>query len=136
MEDNYLLSEFKDYALEKRRPASTAGTQEIKRIQDGGECLDNTEHRRYRRSVGRLQWLCPLRPDICYAVKALARCLASPTREDQARLKRLLRYLKGTLSYVFVLSVKVALVGLTLELLCFCDSGPAISRPGNQRVDF
>ena len=91
-------------------------------MQDGDEALDATEHRHYRRSVGRLQWLCPLRPDICYAVKELARSLSAPTREDQARVKHLLRYLKGTLHYVFVLAVKVVMIGANLEIICHCDS--------------
>ena len=122
MDENYLSEEFKDYSLEKCRPANTTGTSEVKRIQDGDEALDDIEHRRYRRSVGRLQWICPLRPDICFAVKELARALASPTREDQARLKHLLRYLKGTLGYVFVLAVSVILIGAALEIVCYCDS--------------
>ena len=122
MEENYLTSEFKEYQLEKRRPTSTTGTHDVKRIQDGDECLDELEHRKYRRSVGSLQWICPLRPDICYAVKELSKGLAHPTREDQARLKHLLRYLKGTLHYIFVLAIKVALSSLTIEIICQCDS--------------
>ena len=88
---------------------------------DGDEALDTIEHKRFRRSVGRLQWICPLRPDINYGVKELARGLAAPTREDQARLKHLLRYLKGTLHYVFEIAVKVILVGTSLEIICHCD---------------
>ena len=122
MDENYLLQEFKDCLLDRCKPSPTTGTQNVKRIQDGDEALDDQEHRRYRRSVGRLQWLCPLRPDICYAIKELARALARPIREDQARLNHILRFLKGTIHFVYVIVVKASLSGTTLEIFCHCDS--------------
>ena len=41
MDENYLLQEFKDCLLDRCKPASTTGTQDVKRIQDGDEALDD-----------------------------------------------------------------------------------------------
>ena len=54
-------------------------------------------HGVYRRVVGKLQWIVPLRPDICFMVKELARYLNEPTFEQLAKLKHIMRYLKGSL---------------------------------------
>eukprot|EP00972_Heterocapsa_arctica_P098239 14498817-Heterocapsa_arctica.AAC.1 len=45
-----------------------------------------------------------VRPDVAFTVKELARRLASPTGGDWLRMKRLLRYLKGTENYVLKLT--------------------------------
>jgi hypothetical protein len=95
----------------------------LKRINDGDSPLDEHEHKIYRQSVGRLQWLVPIRPDICYSVKELARGLAHPTIEDQSKLKHLLRYLKGTLDYRFVIRPQYSLKNRSsIEIDCYCDS--------------
>eukprot|EP00971_Amphidinium_carterae_P218595 4338806-Amphidinium_carterae.3 len=42
-----------------------------------GELLDSGEHSTYRTIVGKLLWMCPLRPDIQYATKELTRAVQS-----------------------------------------------------------
>ena len=59
--------------------------------------------KRYRRIVGKLQWLAYTRPDIAYANKKLARDLTAPTEVSQKRVKHLLRYLHGTKHYKFTI---------------------------------
>ena len=54
----------------------------------------------YRRAVGKVMYVGVIRPDVQFTVKELARRLAAPTGADWLRLKRLLRYLKGTQDYV------------------------------------
>ena len=53
------------------------------------------QHRRFRTTVGCLMWTIAERPDIADAVRSHARQAAHPTEAQWARLKRLLRYLRG-----------------------------------------
>ena len=65
----------------------------------------------------------PLRPEIYYTTKELARNLQSPTMESMMRLRHLLRYLKGTLHYVLVLYARVQLHrDVPVELKIYVDS--------------
>ena len=58
--------------------------------------LDHEQHKQHRRLVGKIQWLAHTRPDIGYRAKELARSLQSPTQFDNKKLRRMIRYLKGT----------------------------------------
>jgi transposase InsO family protein len=54
----------------------------------------------YREAVGALTYLMTgTRPDIAYAVGVVSRKLENPTEDDWLRVKRVFRYLKGTISY-------------------------------------
>lgn len=54
----------------------------------------------YREAVGALMFLmCGTRPDIAYAVSVASRNLENPTDRDVLRVKRILRYLRGTTEY-------------------------------------
>ena len=83
------------------RAATTTGTKTIKQTLDTEEVLDEEGHSLFRKVVGKLQWLVPIRPDIAYATKELARRLTEPRQLDLTKVKHLLRYLKGTLSHAF-----------------------------------
>lgn len=53
----------------------------------------------YREAVGALSYLMTsTRPDIAYAVSVVSRKLDKPSREDIVTVKRVLRYLKGTMN--------------------------------------
>ncbi|XP_053624249.1 uncharacterized protein LOC128683046 [Plodia interpunctella] len=55
----------------------------------------------YREAVGALAYLMVgTRPDIAYAVGVVSRKLESPSKEDWLRVKRILRYIKGTRCYL------------------------------------
>ncbi|CAE7254846.1 RE2 [Symbiodinium natans] len=82
------------------KPAPSPGTDALKKVSETAEALNPEEHKRYRKLVGQLLWMCNLRMDIMYAVKELSRGLASPTTDHWAKLKHLLRYLAGTKEYV------------------------------------
>ena len=59
---------------------------------DADEALDFEDAKLYRSSTGRFQWIVPIRPDICFAVKELAHGLSSPTRRHFNILKHLQCY--------------------------------------------
>ena len=81
-------------------PAATPGTTALKTINIEDDApLDQQQHARYRRLVGKIQWLSYTRPDISFATKELARALQQPTANDDKKLKHLIRYLKGTAAW-------------------------------------
>ncbi|XP_021826915.1 uncharacterized protein LOC110767631 [Prunus avium] len=53
----------------------------------------------YRQLVGTLQYLTLTRPDIAYAVQSVSQFMGSPTDLHMEAVKRILRYLKGTLGH-------------------------------------
>lgn len=62
--------------------------------------IDPTE---YRRAIGGLQYLTLTRPNIAFTVNRLAQSMSSLSNRDWAAVKRLLRYLKGTLHHGLLL---------------------------------
>lgn len=78
---------------------------------DEGEPLaDPTE---YHSIAGALQYIVLTRPDIAYAVNRVCQFMHAPTTLHMVALKRILRYLSGTLSHglVFRKSDRLSLVG-------------------------
>ncbi|KAJ9542361.1 hypothetical protein OSB04_028867 [Centaurea solstitialis] len=73
---------------------------------DGSSSIDPTP---YRKLVGSLQYLAFTRPDICFAVNKLSQFMHSPTEFHWQALKRLLRYLKGTIHHGLFLKRKSSL---------------------------
>ncbi|KAJ9504623.1 hypothetical protein QJQ45_013610 [Haematococcus lacustris] len=80
-----------------------------------GDALD-TAHHSYSALVGSLLYLsCCTRPDIAYAVGALARHMAAPTQQHWSAAKAVLGYLKGTASQGLVFGGNDSLQG-------YCDA--------------
>ena len=65
-------------------------------LDDGTPLLEPTD---FRALVGSLQYLSLTRPDVGFAVNKLSQFMHRPTTVHWQALKRLLRYLKGTLDY-------------------------------------
>ncbi|GJZ80177.1 zinc finger, CCHC-type containing protein [Tanacetum coccineum] len=61
-----------------------------------GELADPTE---YRSIVGALRYLTHTRPDLSFTVGVVSRFMEKPTVKHLQAVKRILRYIKGTLSY-------------------------------------
>ena len=69
--------------------------------------VEDAEACRYRRAVGRLLWILPARPDLCFVVKELSRKKSKPTKKDVQAMKRCLKYVKGSLKTIFIIMQKV-----------------------------
>lgn len=67
---------------------------------DNEKPLSTDEHRLYRIQIGELLYLAVCtRPDIAFAVCALARSLHAPASRHLTMIRRILRYLSGTKNY-------------------------------------
>ena len=76
-----------------------------------------TDPTNYRQLCGSLQYLTFSRPDLTHAVNLVCQHFQNPTMKDLRAVKRILRYIKGTLTYgVRYLSQS------SLTLNAFCDA--------------
>jgi hypothetical protein len=65
-------------------------------VKGDGISVDATQ---YKQLIGCLLYITATRPDIMYTVCLLSRYMQAPTRQHMLAAKRVLRYLKGTLTY-------------------------------------
>uniref|UniRef100_A0A251TUQ9 Putative zinc finger, CCHC-type n=1 Tax=Helianthus annuus TaxID=4232 RepID=A0A251TUQ9_HELAN len=78
------------------KPATTPLATNVTFSNSGELFSDPTQ---YRSIVGALQYLTITRPDISYAVNQVSQFLHAPTIDHFQGVKRILRYIKGTLSF-------------------------------------
>ena len=95
MKPEYIDSMLQLYSMSACKPAAAPGTDTLQKAQEA-QPLSAEDHKRYRRVVGQLVWLCNVRPDIMFAVKELSRGLSAPTSEHECKVKQLLLFLAGT----------------------------------------
>ncbi|KAJ9520612.1 hypothetical protein QJQ45_007481 [Haematococcus lacustris] len=106
-----LLSTYSMTEAHSKAVPMAPGTKLVKE----GDALD-IAHNSYSALVGSLLYLsCCTRPDIAYAVGALARHMASPTQQHWAAAKTVLSYLNGTVSQGLVFGGNDSLQG-------YCDA--------------
>ncbi|KAK3027217.1 hypothetical protein RJ639_040806 [Escallonia herrerae] len=75
------------------KPCNTPMNPSVHLTKDDGDCLDDPE--KYRRLVGKLNYLTVTRPDIAYAVSTVSQLMSEPTVKHWAALEQILCYLKG-----------------------------------------
>ncbi|CAJ2667154.1 unnamed protein product [Trifolium pratense] len=63
---------------------------------DEGKSVNSTH---YKQMVGSLRYACNSRPDICHSVGIVSRFMQSPKLSHMQAVKRILRYLQGTIDY-------------------------------------
>ncbi|KAI3509338.1 hypothetical protein L1887_24546 [Cichorium endivia] len=80
------------------KSVSTPMSVTDKLAQDLGTPLNDEDTFKYRSMVGGLQYLTLTRPDISFPVNKVCQYLSKPTNVHWEAVKRILRYVKGTLS--------------------------------------
>jgi hypothetical protein len=78
------------------KPCSTPIDTNAKLSANGPHVSDATD---YRALAGALQYLTFTGPDISYAVQQICLCMHDPREPHLALIKRVLRYIKGTMDY-------------------------------------
>jgi hypothetical protein len=84
-----------EWNLMEQSVLSTPGSAEDKRDPGGEEALSPHEATAFRRSAAMGIYMAQDRGDLSYASKEVARGMATPTRKDCIKLKKLIRYLLG-----------------------------------------
>ncbi|GJZ18132.1 retrovirus-related pol polyprotein from transposon TNT 1-94 [Tanacetum coccineum] len=91
----YALEILKKYGLDSSTLVDTPMVEKMKLDEDRqGKLVDPT---RFRRMVGSLMYLSASRPDIVFDVCMCARYQAKPIKKHLHAIKRIFRYLKGTI---------------------------------------
>ncbi|XP_026420195.1 uncharacterized protein LOC113316190 [Papaver somniferum] len=101
-QNKYTLEMLEKYDLLNCKPSKTPVTKGPRLFVSTGTPLSNITE--YRSMVGGLQYLTMTRPNICFNVNYVAQFMQSPTDEHLLLVKRILRYLKGTLGTGVLLS--------------------------------
>ncbi|GJR61385.1 retrovirus-related pol polyprotein from transposon TNT 1-94 [Tanacetum coccineum] len=92
----YALETLKKYGMDLSDPVDTPMVDRLKLDEDLlGIPVDQT---RFRGMVGSLMYLTASRPDLVFAVCMCARYQAKPTKKHLEAIKRIFRYLKGTIN--------------------------------------
>lgn len=96
-QSKYIVDLLKRTKMHEAKPVSTPAISGKRfSITDGDPLPDATE---YRSVVGALQYLTLTRPDIAFAVNQVCQFMHRPTTVHWIAVKRILRYLNGTISY-------------------------------------
>nr|GEV07072.1 uncharacterized mitochondrial protein AtMg00810-like [Tanacetum cinerariifolium] len=95
-QSKYVLDSLKKYRIESCDPVDTLMVEKSKLDDDTqGKTIDPTH---YRGMVGTLIYLTSSRPDLVYAVYTCARYQAQTAKEHLHAVKRIFRYLRGTVN--------------------------------------
>ena len=87
------------HGMQDSKPTGTP-TDVNSKLQPAATQADPVKQTEYQSAVGSLMYLAvSTRPDIAFAVNNLARFNSNPQKEHWTALKRVLRYLKGTLNH-------------------------------------
>ncbi|XP_016169881.1 uncharacterized protein LOC107612689 [Arachis ipaensis] len=115
LQTKYIQDILKKAGLEGCKPCSTPLPSTLKLTATWGVPFDNPSL--YRSVVGSLQYLTMTRPKISYPVNRVCQFMQSPSEDHWKVVKRILRYLSGTLHHGLHLKK-----GRHLPILAYCDS--------------
>lgn len=118
--DGMFLSQ-SQYVVDILEQCGMTGAKEVATLMctsvDPSAASPSCDATEYRQAIGRLQYLAVTRPEISFAVNRLAQFMSAPTQLHWKSVKRVLRYLKGTLHYGLHLRG-----GCPLSLMAYSDS--------------
>nr|GEW06342.1 ribonuclease H-like domain-containing protein [Tanacetum cinerariifolium] len=89
------------------------------------------DHTRFRSMVGSLMYLAASRPDLVFVVCICAKYQASPTKKHLEALKRVFRYLKGTINWGLWYSKDT-----TMALTAFADADHAGCQDTRRKAEY
>ncbi|GKB94069.1 retrovirus-related pol polyprotein from transposon TNT 1-94 [Tanacetum coccineum] len=96
-QSKYALESLKKYGMESSDPVDTPMVEKSKLDEDTqGKAIDPTH---YRGMIGTLMYLTASRPDLTFAVCMCARYQAKPTEKHLHAVKRIFKYLRGTVNW-------------------------------------
>ncbi|KAL5574323.1 hypothetical protein UlMin_023920 [Ulmus minor] len=101
--------------MEQAKPLPTPMVNSLKLTSTDGNPIPNVT--KYRRIVGALQYITITRPEIAYSVNRVCQFMQHPLDQHWKAVKRLLRYLKGTIDEGILLTNSN-----TLALTRYCDA--------------
>jgi histone deacetylase 1/2 len=107
-------------------PTPMASTLKLSKV--GSVPVEDPTH--FRSIVGALQYATLTRPEISFSVNKVCQFLSNPLEEHWKAVKRILRYLSGTLHHGLV--IQAAPIDKPLSLIGFCDADWA-SDPDDRR---
>jgi hypothetical protein len=96
-QERYATEVLKRSGMDKCHPVDTPLCSSEKLSIEDGNKLGSEYATKYRSVVGALQYLTLTRPDISFAVNKVCQFLHSPTTIHWSAVKRILRYIKGTI---------------------------------------
>ncbi|GKD75690.1 hypothetical protein Tco_1333972, partial [Tanacetum coccineum] len=95
-QSKYALESLKKYGMESSDPVDTPMVEKSKLDEDTqGKAVDPTH---YRGMIGTLMYLTTSRPDLTFFVCMCARYQAQPTEKHLHVVKRIFKYLRGTVN--------------------------------------
>ncbi|GJR27259.1 retrovirus-related pol polyprotein from transposon TNT 1-94 [Tanacetum coccineum] len=135
-QSKFSLEILKKFGMDSCDPVDTPMVDRLKLDEDPlGIPVDQT---RFRSMVGSLMYLIASRPDLVFAVCMCVRYQASPTKKHLEALKRVFRYLRGTINWELWYpkdTTKILLIRLKLtdygfpfnKIPLYCDNRSAIA---------
>jgi histone deacetylase 1/2 len=97
-QEKYALDLLERVGMSSCKPSPTPLSASEKLSAHEGDALSLDDSTRYRSVVGALQYLTLTRPDISFSVNKVCQYLHSPTTIHWTAVKRILRYLKNTIT--------------------------------------
>lgn len=95
-QSKYIGDLLKKFKMENASPCPTPMITGRHFTVEGEKLKDPTV---FRQAIGGLQYLTHTRPDIAFSVNKLSQYMSSPTTDHWQGIKRILRYLQGTINY-------------------------------------
>ena len=97
LQKSYLENLLEKFGMENSKPISTPQDLGMKLSKNEGEPIETN---RYQAAIGGLTYaVCATRPDLAAALSSINQYSSNPSQEHWKAVKRVFRYIKGTLDY-------------------------------------
>ena len=111
----YAKNRLQRYGMIDCKPMSTPMDPNVRLQEDEGNDLEDMTM--YRQLVGSLIYLTLTRPDISYPVGVVSRYISKPKKPHLDAVKRILRYVKGTINFVIMYKKTI-----DCRVMGYCDA--------------